>query len=87
MSSSDAFNREVLYAYVDCHNFHGLEIDLALRYTTSEGGASTHMTPSRNFLSGFRLPGEGKQIDRIMEKFAERYFKDNPNMEYFPSAG
>lgn len=28
----------------------------------------------RMFLSGFRLPGEAQKIDRIMEKFAEKYF-------------
>ncbi|CAN1305062.1 Brefeldin A-inhibited guanine nucleotide-exchange protein 1 [Linum perenne] len=30
-------------------------------------------------LQGFRLPGEAQKIDRIMEKFAERYCKCNPN--------
>ncbi|RVX01023.1 Brefeldin A-inhibited guanine nucleotide-exchange protein 2 [Vitis vinifera] len=29
-------------------------------------------------LKGFRLPGEAQKIDRIMEKFAERYCKCNP---------
>ncbi|CAN1305054.1 Brefeldin A-inhibited guanine nucleotide-exchange protein 1 [Linum perenne] len=33
----------------------------------------------RYFLRGFRLPGEAQKIDRIMEKFAERYCKCNPN--------
>lgn len=27
---------------------------------------------------GFRLPGEAQKIDRLMEKFAERYVKCNP---------
>lgn len=27
----------------------------------------------RHFLSGFRLPGEAQKIDRMMEKFAERF--------------
>uniref|UniRef100_A0A6N2M2V0 SEC7 domain-containing protein n=1 Tax=Salix viminalis TaxID=40686 RepID=A0A6N2M2V0_SALVM len=31
----------------------------------------------RVFLQGFRLPGEAQKIDRIMEKFAERYCKCN----------
>ncbi len=26
-----------------------------------------------------RLPGEAQKIDRLMEKFAERYLKCNPN--------
>ena len=33
----------------------------------------------RFFLQGFRLPGEAQKIDRIMEKFAERYCKCNPS--------
>ncbi|KAJ6710019.1 SEC7 DOMAIN-CONTAINING PROTEIN-RELATED [Salix koriyanagi] len=31
-------------------------------------------------LKGFRLPGEAQKIDRIMEKFAERYCKCNPKV-------
>ncbi len=31
----------------------------------------------RLYLSGFQLPGEGQKIDRIMEKFAAKYYKDN----------
>lgn len=38
----------------------------------------------RHFLAGFRLPGEAQKIDRIMEKFAERYCLQNPTI--FPSA-
>lgn len=38
----------------------------------------------RLFLSGFRLPGEAQKIDRIMEKFAERFTHQNP--EIFPNA-
>jgi hypothetical protein len=30
--------------------------------------------------SGFRLPGEAQKIDRIMEKFAEKFCKNNPNI-------
>ena len=32
----------------------------------------------RVFLDGFRLPGEAQKIDRLMEKFAERYVRCNP---------
>ncbi|CEP02255.1 unnamed protein product (mitochondrion) [Plasmodiophora brassicae] len=56
------FNREVLYAYVDIMSFHDSHIDTALR----------------KFLQGFRLPGESQIIDRMMEKFAERYCACNP---------
>jgi brefeldin A-inhibited guanine nucleotide-exchange protein len=31
----------------------------------------------RRYLSTFRLPGEAQKIDRLMEKFAERYFMQN----------
>mgnify|MGYP000674523692 FL=1 len=51
-----------MYSYVDSFNFQGLKFDEALR----------------SLLFGFRLPGEAQKIDRIMEKFAERYCKCNP---------
>jgi len=38
----------------------------------------------RLFLSGFRLPGEAQKIDRIMEKFAEHFTAQNPDV--FPNA-
>lgn len=38
-------------------DFTDMEFDEAIRY----------------FLSGFRLPGEAQKIDRMMEKFAERF--------------
>lgn len=34
---------------------------------------------ARTFLNGFRLPGEAQKIDRLMEKFAERYVNCNPD--------
>ncbi|XP_075518419.1 brefeldin A-inhibited guanine nucleotide-exchange protein 2 [Primulina tabacum] len=53
---------KVMHAYVDSFDFQGMEFDEAIRV----------------FLQGFRLPGEAQKIDRIMEKFAERYCKCNP---------
>lgn len=38
----------------------------------------------RHYLSGFRLPGEAQKIDRMMEKFSERFCLQNPTV--FPSA-
>ena len=38
----------------------------------------------RQYLDGFRLPGEAQKIDRLMEKFAERYV--NCNADTFKSA-
>lgn len=37
------------------------------------------MSFCRTFLSGFRLPGEAQKIDRLMEKFAERFVSCNPD--------
>jgi brefeldin A-inhibited guanine nucleotide-exchange protein len=31
----------------------------------------------KRLLSGFRLPGEGQKVDRIMEKFGEKFCSDN----------
>uniref|UniRef100_A0A0G4G318 SEC7 domain-containing protein n=1 Tax=Chromera velia CCMP2878 TaxID=1169474 RepID=A0A0G4G318_9ALVE len=55
-------NKRVLYALVDALNFQSLELDSAIR----------------KFLAAFRLPGEAQKIDRMMEKFAEKYCRDNP---------
>ncbi|XP_076950340.1 brefeldin A-inhibited guanine nucleotide-exchange protein 2-like [Bidens hawaiensis] len=52
---------KVMHAYIDLFDFHGMEFDEAISV----------------FLRGFRLPGEAQKIDRIMEKFAERYCKCN----------
>ncbi|ETO81834.1 hypothetical protein F442_03848 [Phytophthora nicotianae P10297] len=60
---------KVLHEYVDMMDFTGLEIDVAIRH----------------FLAGFRLPGESQKIDRMMEKFAERFFNACPP-GLFPSA-
>ncbi|KAL9245303.1 hypothetical protein vseg_018969 [Gypsophila vaccaria] len=53
---------KVMHAYVDSFDFQGMELDEAIRV----------------FLQGFRLPGEAQKIDRILEKFAGRYWKCNP---------
>lgn len=55
---------KVMHEYVDSFDFQGMEFDEAIRV----------------FLRGFRLPGEAQKIDRIMEKFAERYCKCNPKV-------
>lgn len=51
----------VLHEYVEAMDFTNMAFDLAIRY----------------FLAGFRLPGEAQKIDRLMEKFAERYYLQN----------
>lgn len=59
---------QVLHEYVDMMDLQNLAFDAAIRH----------------FLGGFRLPGEAQKIDRIMEKFAERFCLQNPAV--FPSA-
>ncbi|KAL9238326.1 hypothetical protein vseg_012761 [Gypsophila vaccaria] len=63
LGERDEFPLKVMHAYVDAFNFEKMDFGEAIRY----------------FLRGFRLPGEAQKIDRIMEKFAERYCKCNPN--------
>lgn len=58
----------ILHYYAGALDFTGIVFDEAIRL----------------FLSGFRLPGEAQKIDRIMEKFAERYTSQNPSV--FPSS-
>ncbi|KAI9399786.1 hypothetical protein POPTR_002G149200v4 [Populus trichocarpa] len=64
LGEREDFSLKVMHAYVDSFDFRGLEFDEAIRV----------------FLQGFRLPGEAQKIDRIMEKFAERYCKCNPKV-------
>lgn len=53
-------NLEILREYLVDFHFAGLEIDEALRFV----------------LESFRLPGEAQQIGRIMEVFAQIYYRD-----------
>jgi brefeldin A-inhibited guanine nucleotide-exchange protein len=68
MGGEKEFNIKVLHAYVDQLDFTGMAFAQGIKH----------------FLSGFRLPGEAQKIDRMMEKFAERYCSNNP--EVFPTA-
>ncbi|KAG1326806.1 Brefeldin A-inhibited guanine nucleotide-exchange protein 1 [Cocos nucifera] len=63
LGEREEFPLKVMHAYVDSFNFEGMDFGEAIRF----------------FLRGFRLPGEAQKIDRIMEKFAERYCKCNPS--------
>lgn len=56
-------NKKVLYQYVDSFDFADVP----------------YVESMKRMLSGFRLPGEGQKVDRIMEKFGEKYCKDNHN--------
>ncbi|KAK9453145.1 hypothetical protein V1511DRAFT_513092 [Dipodascopsis uninucleata] len=55
-------NKEILDYFIDSFNFKNKRIDVALR----------------ELLESFRLPGEAQQIERIMEKFSERYCEFEP---------
>ncbi|GLU00494.1 hypothetical protein SLE2022_178600 [Rubroshorea leprosula] len=61
LGEREELSLKVMHAYVDSFDFQGMEFDEAIRA----------------FLQGFRLPGEAQKIDRIMEKFSERYCKCN----------
>ncbi|KAK2432201.1 SEC7 guanine nucleotide exchange family protein [Trifolium repens] len=63
LGEREDFSLKVMHAYVDSFNFKGMDFGEAIRF----------------FLQGFRLPGEAQKIDRIMEKFAERFCKCNPS--------
>ncbi|XP_033116486.1 brefeldin A-inhibited guanine nucleotide-exchange protein 1-like [Anneissia japonica] len=70
LGENDKFTKEVMYAYVDQMDFSSKNIVAALR----------------EFLEGFRLPGEAQKIDRMMEKFASRYIENNAEQNIFASA-
>ncbi|WOL13686.1 hypothetical protein Cni_G22459 [Canna indica] len=63
LGEREEFPLKVMHAYVDSIDFEGMDFGEAIRF----------------FLRGFRLPGEAQKIDRIMEKFAERYCKCYPS--------
>lgn len=64
LGEREEMSLKVMHAYVEAFDFQGMEFDEAIR----------------TFLLGFRLPGEAQKIDRIMEKFAERFCKCNPKV-------
>lgn len=64
LGERNEFNMKVLDNYVNLHNFKNLILVQALR----------------QFLWSFRLPGEAQKIDRMMEKFAIKYCKQNPGV-------
>ncbi|OMJ95949.1 hypothetical protein SteCoe_502 [Stentor coeruleus] len=57
-------NLSIFHEFVQLLDFKGVGIVEAIRM----------------FLSSFRLPGEGQVVDRIMQKFAAQYYKDNPSL-------
>ena len=64
VEEQNGFCFAVLQCYVDQLDFTRMVFDDAIRH----------------FLAGFRLPGEAQKIDRMMEKFAERFSLQNPEV-------
>ncbi|KAG4305478.1 hypothetical protein PORY_001034 [Pneumocystis oryctolagi] len=54
-------NAQVLDCFINTFDFHGKRIEEALR----------------ELLTSFRLPGESQQIERILEKFSNKYYETN----------
>lgn len=69
LSEGEPFNNNILDSFVSLMEFTNMEFDMALR----------------RYLTKFRLPGEAQKIDRLMEKFAERYYELNPEIGPFKS--
>eukprot|EP01126_Amoeba_proteus_P050860 TRINITY_DN6045_c0_g1_i10.p1 TRINITY_DN6045_c0_g1~~TRINITY_DN6045_c0_g1_i10.p1 ORF type:complete len:983 (+),score=204.86 TRINITY_DN6045_c0_g1_i10:565-3513(+) len=68
LGSDDKLHTDVLQAFTNRMDFSNMPYDKALRH----------------FLQYFMLPGEAQKIDRMMECFAIRYHKSNP--EVFPDS-
>jgi brefeldin A-inhibited guanine nucleotide-exchange protein len=64
LGGGDAFQIKVMHAFTDLAELSNLRIDAALR----------------KHLATFHLPGEAQKIDRIAEKFAQRYCACNPTL-------
>jgi brefeldin A-inhibited guanine nucleotide-exchange protein len=65
MGEDKELNKDVLSMYIDEMDFTSKELSFA--------GCMKMM------LTGFRIPGEGQQIDRFMEKFGEKLSRDRPD--------
>ena len=64
MGEPKEFNLAVLKAYADGINFRGMDFDQGIR----------------TFLERFRLPGEAQKIDRMIERFANAFCEQNPDL-------
>ena len=81
----NGFCLKVLHEFVDVMDFGYV---LYVRHGSMHGSLWTFLCYSgmeidvaiRHFLAGFRLPGESQKIDRMMEKFAERFCYHNPGV-------
>lgn len=64
LGENETFNKDVLAAFAQKHDFRGFTFDKALRL----------------YLWSFRLPGEAQKIDRMMEAFAVGFCTANPGL-------
>ncbi|KAI8810188.1 hypothetical protein BJ742DRAFT_676132, partial [Cladochytrium replicatum] len=64
IGENDPRNIRTMHAFMDSLEFAGLDFVSALRF----------------LLQAFRLPGEAQKIDRIVEKFADRFCENNPGI-------
>jgi Sec7-like guanine-nucleotide exchange factor len=55
-------NKACLYEFIDQFDLKGV----------------AYVQSLKTILQGFRLPGEGQIVDRVMEKFGEKFIADNP---------
>ncbi|KAL8447904.1 hypothetical protein Emed_004199 [Eimeria media] len=62
LSANKPWNTQVLREFVSLFKFTGVGLVAALR----------------DFLKAFRLPGESQQIERVMEAFADEFFRQQP---------
>eukprot|EP00761_Pharyngomonas_kirbyi_P013864 gb/GECH01013893.1/.p1 GENE.gb/GECH01013893.1/~~gb/GECH01013893.1/.p1 ORF type:complete len:1618 (+),score=375.39 gb/GECH01013893.1/:1-4854(+) len=63
LGEHEQFNIEVLHAFIDMIDFTGMDILRAMRHLVSH----------------FKPAGEAQKIDRVVEKFAERLCRCNPD--------
>jgi brefeldin A-inhibited guanine nucleotide-exchange protein len=64
LGDGDESNVQIMYAFLDTFDFKNVAFVKAIRL----------------LLQSFRLPGEAQKIDRIMEKFADRFVETNPTV-------
>ncbi|KAL9243878.1 hypothetical protein vseg_017715 [Gypsophila vaccaria] len=64
LGNHDEFCVQVLHEFAQTFDFQDMNLDTALRL----------------FLETFRLPGESQKIQRVMEAFAERYYKQSSHV-------
>lgn len=75
-------NIDVLRAFIRLFNFKDVSHRVyALRFNSRAWPFQKPVSDAiRELLESFRLPGEGQQIDRITQVFAEVYFTANPGV-------